>query len=332
VRYVLEGSVRKAGSRIRVTAQLVDAASAGHLWAERYDRDLADIFAVQDEITANVAIAIHPAIERSERERAARKPPESLDAWECYHRGMLHFGKVEPVENETALGFFRRATEHDPQFASAYAALAFAYLTATNFQPSLRAQNIPLALDLAGHAAALHPTDAMAHAAMATALLMSGRHAEAIDEADRAVRLDPNSAVAYVAQGYARAFGGRPSEALEPLRNAIRLSPIDPFVPGWLHLTARAHYWAGDYEAAVAVARALRHSYPSFISNYRTLIAALGQTGETDEAQAVMSDAMNRFGERFRHFWLSSREAREDRPVDREHMIDGFRKAGLLEG
>src|SRR6185437_10686615 len=102
VRYVLEGSVRKSGNRVRVTAQLIEATTGGHLWAEKYDRDLADIFAVQDEITARVSEAIQPALERSERERAARKPPESLDAWESYHRGMWHFANVDAAENEKA--------------------------------------------------------------------------------------------------------------------------------------------------------------------------------------------------------------------------------------
>src|SRR5439155_859950 len=122
VRYVLEGSVRKVGSRVRVTAQLIEAATGGHLWAERYDRDLADIFSVQDEITTNVSEAIQPALERSERERAARKPPDSLDAWESYHRGMWHFANVEASENENARSFFRRAIEIDPRFAPPEAA------------------------------------------------------------------------------------------------------------------------------------------------------------------------------------------------------------------
>ncbi len=330
VRYVLEGSVRKAANRVRVTAQLVEAATGGHLWAERYDRDLADIFAVQDEITASVAVAIHPALERSERERAARKAPESLDAWECYHRGMWHLAKVEAAEIEQARSFFQRAIELDAQFAPGYAMLAATYLGEAMYQPNLRAENVPRALHHAGHAVALDPTDATAHGALVTALLMSGRHAEAIAAADHTVSLDPNSAVAFGAQGFARTFGGRPREAIDPLRTAMRLSPFDPRVSSWLHFTARANYWARDYEAAIATARHLRHSHPSLVSNYRTLIAALGQTGKIVEANAVMTDAMERFGESFRRFWLTSSDALEDRPEDREHLIDGFRKAGLV--
>jgi adenylate cyclase len=332
VRYVLEGSVRKAANRVRVTAQLIEAVTGGHLWAERYDRDLADIFAVQDEITASVSAAIQPALERSERERAARKPPESLDAWECYHRGMWHFANYEAAEIEKARSFFQRAIELDPRFAQAYAMLARTYLRESNiFRPELRPQYVPRALDYARRAIAIDPTDASGHAALAGALMNSGRHAEGIAEADLAVSLDPNSALAYGDQGNALAWGGRPRDAIEPVRTAMRLSPFDPITPGWLHCLARAHYWAGDYEAAIAVARQLRHSAPNFRQAYATLMSAFGQTGQIDEAQAVMAEALERFGEGFQHLMtLPLSVIRELRPEDREHLIEGYRKAGLV--
>jgi adenylate cyclase len=221
VRYVLEGSVRKAGSRVRVTAQLVEATTGGHLWAEKYDRDFADIFSVQDEITTSVSRAIQPALERSERERAARKPPESLDAWESYHRGMWHFANVEAAENEKARSFFRRAIELDPRFAAAEAALALTYLNEiTLFRPDLRTVNIPQALDHAGRAISIDAADATAHAALSRALWMTGRHAESLAQADLAVSFDPNSAAAHAGLGGARLWGGRPRAAIEPLETA----------------------------------------------------------------------------------------------------------------
>jgi adenylate cyclase len=330
VRYVLEGSVRKAGNRVRVTAQLVEA-TGGHLWAERYDRDLADIFAVQDEITTSVSAAIQPALERSERERAVRKSPDSLDAWESYHRGMWHFAKVDADENQKARSFFRRSIELDPQFAPAAAALALTYLNEiTLFRPDLRAVNLPLALDHAVHAVTIDATDAAGHAALARALWMSGRHAESLTKADMAVDLDPNSAAAYGARGGARLWGGFSREAIEPLRTAMRLSPFDPLTPLWLHFTARARYWSEEYEMAIAVASQLRQSFPNFRQPYNTLIAALGQVGKVDEAHAVMSEALARFGEPFRFFMsLPLSELRELRSDNREHLIDGFCKAGL---
>jgi adenylate cyclase len=333
VRYVLEGSVRKGGNRVRVTAQLIEAATGGHLWAERYDRELADIFSVQDEITASVSAAIQPAVERSERERASRKAPESLDAWECYHRGMWHFANIEATENAKARGFFQRATELDPRFAKADAATALTYLNEiTLFRPDLRSENIPRALEHAGNAIKNDPTYATAHAVLGRALWMSGLHAESLAAADRAASLDPNSAAAHGAQGGARLWGGRPREAIQPLQTAMRLSPFDPLIPLWLHFIARAHYWAEDYVASAATARQLRHSFPHFRQPYNTLIAALGKTGQVEEARVVLADAMARFGEGFRYYMtLPLSELRELRPEDREHLISGFREAGIVE-
>ena len=332
VRYVLEGSTRKVGSRVRVTAQLIEATTEGHLWAESYDRDLADIFPVQDEIAESVTAAIQPAVERSERERAAHKAPEDLDAWECYHRGMWHLANTEAEENTKARSFFYSAVALDPKFARADAALALTYLNeVTLFRPDQRKANIPQALQHAGNAIKNDATDATAHAVLARALWMSGSHAESLAEADLAVRLDPNSAAAHAAKGGACLWGGRPRDAIQPLQTAMRLSPFDPLIPLWLHFTARAHYWAENYADSIAVARQLRHSFPNFRPPYNTLIAALGQTGQIDEARIVLADAMERFGEAFRiHMSLPLSELRELRPEDREHLLRGFRKAGLL--
>jgi len=331
VRYVLEGSVRRAGNRVRVTAQLIDATTGGHLWAERFDRDLADIFAVQDEITARVSGAILPALERSERERAARKPPHSLDAWESYHRGMWHLAHVDAAENEKARTFLQRAVDLDPRFAAAEAAFALTYLNEiTLFRPPSRAENIARALDHARRAIDIDATEAGAHAAMARALWMSGHHADSLAAADLAVSLDPNSATAHGAAGGARLWGGRPREAIDPLQTALRLSPFDPLVPLWRHFIARAFYWAEDYDASIAAARQLRHSFPNFRQPYNTLIAALGQMGKTEEGQVVLAEALERFGEGFRQFMtLPLAELKELRPEDREHLLEGFRKAGI---
>jgi pentatricopeptide repeat protein len=334
VRYVLEGSVRNARNRVRVTAQLIEANSGGHVWAERYDRELADIFAVQDEITTSVSAAIQPALERSERERAVRKPADSLDAWESYHRGMWHFSRVEAAENEKARGFLQRAIELDPQFARAIAALALTYLNDIMlYGARLRTVNLPLALDNAVRAVTIDPTDAAGHAALARALWISGRHAESLAKADIAVGLEPNSAAAHGALGGARLWGGFPREAVEPLQTAMRLSPFDPLIPLWLHFTARAHYWSEDYAAAIDVASQLRQSFPGFRQPYNTLIAALGQAGRIDDAHDVMIDGLTRFGDAFRTLMtLPLSDLLELRPEDREHLIDGFRKANVAYG
>jgi TolB-like protein/DNA-binding winged helix-turn-helix (wHTH) protein/tetratricopeptide (TPR) repeat protein len=331
VRYVLEGSVRKAGNRVRVTGQLIEAATAGHLWANHYDRDLTDIFVVQDEIASSVSAAILPTMERSESERAARKPPDNLDAWECYYRGMWHFAKIELIENERARTFFLRAIDLDPRFAPAAAALSLNYLNEmTIFRPDLRTVNVPIALDLALRAVSIDATDATAHAALARTYWMSGRHAESLAQADIAVHCNPNSAAAHGACGGARLWGGFPREAIEPLQTAMRLSPLDPLTPLWRHFIALALYWVGNYGEAAIAGRRLCRSFPDFRLPYYTLIAALGQLGNAAEARTVMNDAMAKFGEAFRILMrLPPELLLEFRSDDRERLIDGFRKAGL---
>ena len=331
VRFVLEGSVRKAGTRVRVTAQLVEAATGGHLWAERYDRDLADIFGVQDEITQNVCGAIQPALERGERERVSRRPPESLDAWESYHRGMWHFAKYEEADLGLARVFFERAVALDPRFAAAYSALALvAIREGVAFRPDSRPQKMRDALDLAQPAVALDPTSGTAHAALAAAFWQNGRHTESVAEADLAVSLDPNSALVYGTQGGARMWAGRHQEAIEPLNTAMRLSPFDPDIPHWLHFMGRALYGIGNYPEAITVARQICRSYPNMQPAWRTLLAALGQTGQVQEAAAVMQEALVRFGDDFgQPQRLAATSAKELRPDDRQHLVAGLRKAGL---
>jgi adenylate cyclase len=333
VRFVLEGSVRKAGNRVRVTAQLIEAASGGHLWAERYDRDLADLFAVQDEIAQEVCGAIQPALERGERERVSRQPPESLDAWESYQRGMWHFAKYEQAELRMARTFFQRAIALDPGFAAAYSALTLVEIRETvAFQPDSRTQKMQDALGMAQQAVALDPSSGTGHAALANAFWQNGRHAESVAEADLAVTLDPNSALVYGTQGGARMWAGQHQEAIEPLRTAMRLSPFDPDMPHWLHFLGRALYGIGNYLEATVVARQICRSYPNMQPAWRTLLAALGQTGQIKEANAVMQEAVTRFGKGFgQPDMLAASSAKELRPDDREHIVAGLRKAGLFD-
>jgi adenylate cyclase len=181
VRYVLEASVRKAANRVRVTAQLIEAATGGHLWAERYDRDLTDIFAVQDEITASVSAAILPTMDRSERERAARKPPDNLDAWECYHRGMWHFIKLNAADNAQARMLFERSHQLDWRSSPALAGIALTYMwDAFLFRPTEnRSETVSIAVEHARKCLAVDPVDPTGHFTLSISLLMLGRHQEA---------------------------------------------------------------------------------------------------------------------------------------------------------
>ena len=162
VRYVLEGSLRKSGNRIRVTAQLVEGETGKHVWADRYDRNVADIFALQDEITEAVTIAIAPAIGDAEQQRAMRKPPGSLDAWAAYQRGLWHLGKANAEDNAVAEKFFRQAVDLDPNFAGGYKGLAVAQITVADFQGRGLSEALSQAEALARQAVALDSADAEA--------------------------------------------------------------------------------------------------------------------------------------------------------------------------
>jgi len=229
VRYVLEGSLRKSGNRIRVTAQLVEAETGKHVWAERYDRDLADIFAVQDEITEAVTIAVAPAIAAAEQQRAMRKPPESLDAWGAYQRGLWHLSKVSAEENALAEKFFQRAIDLDPIFAGGYTGLAAAINRAgAMFLTRNLAEALSTEEALARRAVALDGDDAEARSRLAIALQSRGDYQGGQAEAERALVISPNLADAHGALGVVLTFSGRPEEGLASLKTCVRLDPRAP--------------------------------------------------------------------------------------------------------
>jgi adenylate cyclase len=226
VRYLLEGSLRKAGNRIRVTAQLVEAETGKHVWAERYDRDLADIFAVQDEITEAVTIAIAPAIAAAEQQRAMRKPPGSLDAWAAYQHGLWHLGEATANDYKLAENFFRQAIDLDRNFPDSYCGLATAELrSATIFRTRGLAEAQSSAEQLARFAVALDGNNAFAHSCLSFALFGRGDHRGALAEADRALALSPNLASGYFQRGTALIYSGRPQEGLCDLQTSLRLEP-----------------------------------------------------------------------------------------------------------
>ena len=310
-------------------AQLIESATNNHLWAERYDRELIDIFAVQDEITALVSNIILPTVERSERERAARKPPESLDAWECYQRALWHFYKCEPEENLLGREFFERAIRYDHGHGLAYCGLALTHLLEAWFFPHAgRPETVLLAVENARKSISIDPLNATAHAVLGCGLIMLGRHEEGIAEADAAISLDPNHAWGYGINGLSRLSAGHPGDAIEPLQAAMRLSPFDPISPIWMFWLARAPYLACDYHAAMTVSRRLYEARPDLPPNIRTLIAALGQLGLTDQARRIIREATTRLGE---HAVMAAPrdQVAEVLPEDYQHLVQGLQKAGL---
>src|SRR5215469_3248909 len=225
VRYVLEGSLRKAANRIRVTAQLVETETGKHVWAERYDRDLADIFAVQDEISEAVTIAIAPAIAEAERQRAMRKPPDNLDAWAAYQRGLWHLGNATANDYKLAENFFRQALDLDRNFPDSYCALATANLRSADYQGRGLPEALSSAEVLARRAVALDGADAEGRSRLANALYRQGDYEGGLAEAELALSISPNLADAHGERGAALIFSGRPKEGVTVSERCIRLDP-----------------------------------------------------------------------------------------------------------
>ena len=325
VRYVLEGSVRRSGSHVRITAQLIDAVAGDHMWAERYDRDLAEFFVVQDEITKSVVMAIAPAIAKLERHQALRKAPESLSAWEAFHRARGHIGRMTVADFDAAKRFFQQAISLDATLAPAYAGLANAMLTeVTLFQTRSVPEALAEALPVIHKAIAIDPKHAGGHINNGIALVMQGQCEAAVAEGRHALSIDPNHAGAYLMLGSALCFSGQPREALEAIGNGLR---HDPYAPqaylARLHLVM-AHYFLRAYENAVEVARAALRAHPGHPWVDLWLAAALGQLGRLEEAGEALKKAMA-----LKTFDLSARRRPPyTRPEDHVHKLEGLHKAG----
>jgi adenylate cyclase len=328
VRYVLEGSLRKVGNRIRATAQLVEAETANHIWAERYDRDLVDIFAMQDEITEAVTIAVTPAIRDAELRRAVRRPVGQLDAWASYQRGMWHFIKDNRDDNTLAQKFFQRAIDLDPTFAGGYRGLAVAYIQQAG-HPQIRSSIEPnsSAESLVRRAIALDGSDAQAYSVLAEVRLYSSVDYEsALAEAEQALALSPNLASAHLALAATLIFSGHPQKGLVALERCIRLDPHNPTMANRLNLLALGLYFVGDYEAAVEAAKRALRTNPEYPLPYRWLAAAFGQLGRTAEANQALEQAMAIAPASF-DMYVRQRVPWH-RPEDHAHMLEGLRKAG----
>jgi len=327
VRYVLEGSLRKAGNRIRVTTQLVEAETAKHVWAERYDRDLADIFAVQDQITEAVTIAIIPAIAEAEQRRAVRKSPGSLDAWAAYQRGLWHFNKVSAEDNALARKFFQQAVDLDPSFAGGYKGLCAVDINEADYEGRGFSETLRSAEALARRAIALDGADPEARSLLSNALRRRGDYEGGLAEAERALTISPNMAGAHSAKGASLISAGRSKEGVAALERSIRLDPRRSAVR--FNQIALALYFTGEYDAAVDAANRAIRSSPNYPNSYRWLAAALGQLGRIEEAKQALENAIAIAPASFRMYVRERAPWR--RPENHAHMLEGLRKAGMPE-
>jgi TolB-like protein len=291
VRYLLEGSVRKAANRVRITGQLIDAATGGHLWADRFDGPLDDIFDLQDEVTASVVGAIAPKLQQAEIERARHKPTESLDAYDYFLRGTASLYRWTREGNNEALMLFYKAIELDPDFTTAHGMAAWCYvLRQLNGWTTDRPHVLVEIMRLAGRVSESGKDDAVAlsFGGLARGVIVRDLEGGAA-LIDRALVLNPNLAAAWHASGWVRGFLRDTDVALEHVARAMRLSPLDPLMFSMQMLAGHAHYMAGRYtDAATWLEKALVEQ-PNFLPTIRLLAASKALSGRLEEAQKVMA-------------------------------------------
>jgi len=283
--YLVSGSVRHSGNKIRVGVELVDTHDGHQLWSERYERELSDIFEMQDEITDSIARSLGPVLSRSEMRHAMRGPPRDLDAWECVHRGLWHLTQVSREDNVAAKKWARRALELQPGSAGAYTLIAFSHQYDITYQWSdSQEESIRLAVQTAEKAVALDNHDPMALSALGYACLLAGDRQRAIAVLERAIELNPSSALGHWALGSALSLTRRPDEGIPLIRKAMQLSPKDPLMHEFLFGIGAAHFVAGRYEQAARFARESLQARPKQAGAYRLLAASLGYLGRAEEA------------------------------------------------
>jgi len=329
VRYVMEGSVRKAANRVRITGQLIDATTGAHLWADHFEGSLDDIFELQDQVAERVVGAIMPKLERAEIERAKRKPTDSLDAYDYYLRGMANFHQGNKQAINDALPLFGKAIELDPGFASAYGMAASCYYwRKMNNWTSDRSQEFSEGARLADRAVALGASDAVA--------LSRGGHASAhfggdldrgVAAVDRALVLNPNLSTAWYLSGFQKISLGKHDDAVERFARAMRLSPLDPEIFQMQTGTAMAHMFARRFDVACEWAEKARTELPNILRVSAFSAASYALADRIDEARRAM-EHVRRIDATLRisnvEDWVVLR-----RPEDLATFVEGLRRAGL---
>ena len=323
VRYALEGSVRKAGNRVRVAAQLVDTATGSNIWADQFNRDLTDVLALQDEITEQLVAAIEPAMLQGENARVARKSLTDFSGLDCFYRAMWQLNKLTEEGDAEALTLFREAIRRDPELSLGHIGLARVLYGQAIFGLSADPnQTLREARTAAKTAIGLDPRDAYGYFAHAGASLYLGDHLTALDNAQRAIALNPNLAYGHYRLGQVLIFGGRPAEAITPIERSLRFSPYDPQLGLMRETLALANYQSGNYDAAVDHARAAIHATgaPGSV----VLAASLARLGRPEEA----AEAYERARALFRPSTQRPLAAPYADPAHRENLREGLRLAG----
>ena len=326
VRYILEGSVRKAGDRVRITAQLIDAATGGHLWSERYDRDLKDIFALQDEITMKILTAVRVKLTEGEQARLYAKGAVNLDSFMKVLQGVPYFYRFNKEGNIQARQMFEEAIALEPKNPGAYTLLGWTYLMEVWFGSSKSpGKSMEQAAELAQKALALDDTLDLPHSLMGNIYLLKRQYEKAIAEDERAVALNPNGADAHAHLGKTLNYVGRPEEAIALLKKAIRLNPIPP---NWYLFTLGDGYrLAGQYEEAIPVYKRVLHLNPDDILTHTGLAATYSLLGREEQARAEASEVLRIEPKFSLEYFVKTLPFKNQ--ADTERLIDSLRKAGL---
>ena len=331
VRYVIEGSVRKVGSRVRISAQLIDATTGHHVWAEHYDRSLLDIFELQDEMTQTIVRAVEPELSVAERERAARKAPDNLSAWETYQRGLWHMWNFSENNVVEAQGLFQKVHELDPTFATPYAFESYChYLSVMLGFSEVPEDSLSEALSLSKKALALDDKDPAAYLALGRVYTMLGEHDAAVAVNEKALELSPSFYLAHHGLGFAFALSGRLEESARALDNAMSLSPRDALLWGTMSFRSLTCILQKQYEAGAEWAqrsilepRAAGGGYWP----YTVLASALGNLGRVADAQEAIEEALERKPDLSLTFLEKTLPAKQAGGL--ETFLDGLRKSGL---
>ena len=327
VRYVLEGSVRRSNGRVRISAQLNDVSTGGHLWAERYDRELADIFAVQDEITDAIVAAIEPQLYAAENFRAQQKPPGSLDAWDFVMRALSHYWRITREDNASAQKLLEQAIAIDPAYGKALGLLATSHIFGAHMGWADMAGTVPVAETAALAAVEADRDDACAHHGLAYTYLFRRRFDDALAEFELTLRLDPNFAMAHAFYGVTLCYAGRWRDGDAAARRALQLSPRDPLSAIYCGVAAYAQFIGHNYEQSMQMARESMRQRADFVGAHRVLTAAAGMSGDSPLAASAL-EGLRRAQPGISLAWIT-RELPMLRDEDRAHYLEGFRRAGM---
>src|SRR4030095_13273157 len=326
-RYVREGTVRRSGDRVRITAQLNDTATGSHIWAEHYDRDLINVFAVQDEITDAIVTAIEPEIYAAENFRSRRKPPNSVDAWDLVMRALSHHWRVTRTDSLAAQALLERAIAIDPGYGQALALFATNHMFGVHLGWTDLATAAPVAEQAALAAIAADSEDAWAHTALGSVYFSTRRLDHSLAEFELALQLNPNFSLAQGYYALALSYSGRWMDAYAATQRAIRQSPRDPSSAIYYGVAAYAQFVGRNYQEAIALAREATRHRGDLTGAYRVLTVAAGMTGQIELARSALHE-LRRTQPNISLAWIAT-QLPWKHDADREHYLEGFRRAGL---